>query len=49
MIVDYRFTEGFNDIEIANLGNKLEYSFWKQDFGSDATKRRNKTKLKKTY
>ncbi len=46
VIVDDRFTEGLNDTEIANLGNKLEYSFWKQDFGSDATKGRSKTRLK---
>ncbi|BFO65352.1 hypothetical protein [Chryseobacterium sp. KCF3-3] len=46
MIVDDRFTEGLTDTEIANLGNKLEYTFWKQDFGSDATKGRSKTRLK---
>lgn len=46
MIVDDRFTESLTDIEIANLGNKLEYTFWKRDFGSDATKGRSKTKLK---
>ncbi|MGK6342454.1 hypothetical protein ACMGDK_09460 [Chryseobacterium sp. DT-3] len=46
MIVDDRFTEGLADEDIANLGNKLEYTFWKRDFGSDATKGRSKVRLK---
>lgn len=46
MIVDDRFLEDLSEEEIANLGNKLEYSFWKKDFGSDSTKGRTKMRLK---
>ena len=30
IIVDYRFEENLTENEIANLGNKLEYTYWKR-------------------
>ncbi|KIC61722.1 hypothetical protein [Chryseobacterium taiwanense] len=47
IIIDDRFTEGLSKEEIANLGNKLEYSYWKRKDFSESTKSRHKKKLLK--
>ena len=48
IIVDYRFEENLTENEIANLGNKLEYTYWKDRTDiSDSAKYRNKKKFLK--
>jgi hypothetical protein len=46
IIVDDRFTQGLSKQEIANLGNKLEYTYWKRKDISASTISRHKISLK---
>ncbi|MDX8567364.1 hypothetical protein OZ668_05180 [Elizabethkingia sp. HX XZB] len=45
LIVDDRFTENLTNEEIANLGNKLEYTYWKRKDFAESTKYRHKRNL----
>lgn len=46
VIVDDRFNNDLNVSEVASLGNILEPSYWKQNFGCNKTKTRKYRKLK---